>query len=186
MSNERTSIITVTGELGSGKSHVCRLLSERLGYRVVSTGSIQREIAKEMNLSTLELNKLSETCPDIDHRIDSNIIALASSSNLICDSRLAWHFLPKSFKVCLTVATEIAAQRVLNDTKRSGERYQSLDETIAALKARRASELLRFQQMYGVDCGNLENFDLVIDTSGIPPETVCDRIVEAFGVPASA
>ena len=173
-------IITITGDLGSGKSHVCRLLAERLGFRIVSTGGIQREIAREMNLSTLELNKLSERLPDIDKRIDSHIIALADSTDLICDSRLAWHFLPQSFKVCLKVTPEVAAGRVLRDSKRSGESYASIAEAARALKARRESEVLRFKQLYGADCDRLENYDIVIDTSAIPPEEVAGRIIQGF------
>jgi cytidylate kinase len=183
MSSPFPNIITVTGDLGSGKSHLCRLLSAHLGSTVVSTGTIQRDIAKELGLSTLELNKLSETCPDIDERIDGQMIALAGSENLICDSRLAWHFLPESFKICLKVSTEVAAGRVLMDKKRSGESYSSIEEATAALKARRQSEVLRFKQLYNVDCDDIANFDLVIDTSVATPEVIFDLILERIQLP---
>jgi cytidylate kinase len=185
MSEFLPDILTVTGDLGSGKSHLCRLLSGILNYKVISTGGIQRQIAEELNLTTLELNKLSETTPDIDHRIDSNIIALAGSRELICDSRLAWHFLPQSFKICLRVAIRVAAQRVLNDGKRSGESYQSVEESMAALQARRQSEIQRFRSMYQVEIDRLEHFDLSIDTSDASPEAIAALILSRIRQAAS-
>ena len=44
----------------------------------------------------------------------------SGSKTYILDSRLAWHFVPSSFKVYLTVRPEIAAERVMNDHKRTG------------------------------------------------------------------
>ena len=42
-----TKIISLTGDLGSGKSTVSNLLIERLNYDYIYTGKIQREIAKK-------------------------------------------------------------------------------------------------------------------------------------------
>jgi CMP/dCMP kinase len=180
MRHDSDQIITVTGDLGSGKSRTCCLLAERLQRRVVSTGTIQRQLASEMGLTTLELNRLSESDPSIDHRIDQTIQALAGTPNLICDSRLAWHFLPQSLKVCLTVDLDVAAARVLSDEKRTGERYQSLAEAKAALQARRTSEVQRFARLYNIQCDDVANFDLVIDTSAISLEAVVARIIAAL------
>ena len=49
--------ITITGDLGSGKSAVSNLLCERTGYDYVSTGRIQRQLAQEMGIDTLEMNR---------------------------------------------------------------------------------------------------------------------------------
>ena len=40
--------------------------------------------------------------------------------------------------------------------------------------------MLRFKQLYGADCDRLENYDIVIDTSAIPPEEVAERIIRAM------
>ena len=39
--------ITITGRLGSGKSTVCRILADKDGYEIYSTGKIHRQIAAE-------------------------------------------------------------------------------------------------------------------------------------------
>ena len=49
--------ISITGKLGSGKSTVCKMIRDRYDYEIFSTGAIQREVAREMGISTLELNK---------------------------------------------------------------------------------------------------------------------------------
>jgi cytidylate kinase len=49
-------------------------------------------------MTTTELNKYSETHPEIDAEIDSTFKSLTNSENLIVDSRLAWFFIPNSFK----------------------------------------------------------------------------------------
>ena len=48
--------ITLTGNLGSGKTSVCKEL-EKMGYNIVSTGTIFREIAAEKGITSEEVAK---------------------------------------------------------------------------------------------------------------------------------
>jgi cytidylate kinase len=174
--------ITITGDLGSGKSAVSRLLAQQLGYTVISTGAIQRSIAAERGMTTLELNKYTETHPEIDDLIDTRIKSLADSKELyVIDSRLAWFFLPDSFKVYLTVNTEVAAERILGDAARGQtETYASRAAAIADLTERKRRENVRFLNYYGADCANLSLFDIVVDTSLLTPDEVAARVVEGY------
>ena len=63
--------ISLTGDLGSGKSTVCKIISENIGAEVVSIGTIQRAMAKEMNMTTYEFNSYMESHPEIDDKFDS-------------------------------------------------------------------------------------------------------------------
>ncbi|HOY33148.1 MAG TPA: AAA family ATPase [Bacteroidales bacterium] len=172
--------ISLTGDLGSGKSHVSRLLSERLGFRVISTGLIQRDIAAKYNMTTLELNEYTKTHPEIDDEIDGTIARLQDAEeSLIFDSRLAWHFAPKSFKIYLTVDINEAARRIFND-KRTSENYQNIEEAKNKILARRKSELERFKGYYNIDYSNLDNYDLIVDTTQICPDEVSEKIIKAF------
>jgi len=176
-----TEIITITGCIGSGKSVVGRALAARLGYDYYSTGSIQRAIAEKRGMSTLELNAHSEAHPEIDYEIDRHSAELGRSRDkFILDSRLAWYFIPHSFKVYLAVDARIAAKRILEDRGRTGESYPDLGQAYHDILERRQCELSRFESLYRLDCDNRAQFDLVIDTSGIPPETVTDRIAAVF------
>lgn len=172
--------ITLTGDLGSGKSAVSSLLCAQTGYQYLSTGRIQRQLAAEMGLDTLEMNRLADTDPTIDERIDGVFVSLNENPDgYVVDSRLAWFFIPGSFKVYLKVDTFVAAQRILNDPSRNSEQYSSVEEAVSKIKARKASENARFLSKYGADCTDMDRFDLVVDTTERTPEEVAALILEA-------
>jgi len=177
-------IITISGDIGSGKSTVGKLLVKELGYEFLSTGRIQRKIADEMGLTTLELNLLSEKNREIDDRIDAYTKALNDSDeNYIVDSRLAWHFIPSSFKVFLQCTTEEATRRIFNDDDRSGEKKEKDPELLLAkILNRRESERRRFKDLYGVDYALLYQYDLVVNTTEMTPEQVKSEVLKHFGV----
>jgi CMP/dCMP kinase len=171
--------ITLTGDLGSGKSAVSKILCEKTGFEYVSTGKIQRQLAQEMGIDTLEMNRRADTDPSIDERIDGIFVALGQDTNgYVIDSRMAWFFLPASFKVYLQTDVAIAAQRIIHDPSRDSEQYATPEEAAQKILARKASENARFLLKYGADCSNLENFDIVIDTSRRTREEVAALILE--------
>ena len=45
--------ITLTGNLGSGKSTICKILEKDYGKEIYSTGKVQRAIAAEMGINVL-------------------------------------------------------------------------------------------------------------------------------------
>lgn len=176
-----TNKITLTGELGSGKSAVSRILCERTGFDYISTGQVQRQLAQALGLDTLEMNRRADTDPSIDQRIDSIFIELGKDpSGYILDSRMAWFFLPDSFKVFLHTDVEVAVQRILNDPDRNSEQYRDTEEAVQKIVARKASENARFLEKYGADCANLDNFDLVIDTAQRSQKVVADLIFDCW------
>ena len=174
--------ITITGDLGSGKSSIAKALCKMLNFKYFSTGSIQRQIGKENGMNTLELNYFAEDNKDIDKYIDEQVIKLNDEpDSFILDSRMAWHFIRKSFKVFLTVNPIVAAQRVIADNQREGEPVivDAYEKSLNLLE-RRAAEDKRFKAIYGVDCGDLTNYDLVIDTTFSSVEEVSKLIVERY------
>jgi cytidylate kinase len=175
-------IITISGDIGSGKSTTGKLLMNKLGYLYLSTGAIQRKIAEEMNMTTLELNLLSETDTSIDNKIDSYTKALSESDeNYIVDSRLAWHFIPSSYKVFLLCEDDIAADRIFHDHNRvSDEDTSTVLQLLAKIKDRRQSEKRRFLQKYSIDFEDLSNYDQVIDSSYFTPDEIAQLILDGI------
>lgn len=172
--------ISLAGDLGSGKTTVGKLLAERFGAQVYSTGTIQRRIATEMGMTTLELNQYSETHPEIDDRIDDGLRALGKEDvNVIIDSRMAWHFVPSSFSVYMAADPVVSAKRIM-DAGRESEPFSSLEEAVRSVGERRKSEMLRYSKLYNVNIKDLENYDYVIDTSFVPPETVAEHIAAHY------
>lgn len=173
--------ITLTGDLGSGKSVVSRILCEQTGFEYISTGRVQRQLAQELGLDTLEMNRRADTDPSIDERIDGIFVALGKDpKGYVIDSRMAWFFLPDSFKIFLQTDVHIAVQRILNDPDRNSEQYHSAEEAAQKILARKASENARFLAKYGADCANLNNFDLVIDTAKRTQAEVAEVIFSVF------
>lgn len=173
--------ISITGDLGSGKSTVCRYLKERYGFNVYSIGAIQRTLAEKYNMTTYEFNRYMEKHPEIDGEIDAALTEIGKrDEDMILDSRMAWHFVPDSYKVYLAVETDTAARRILDDRRGAVETYSSFDDARRKLLERKASENLRYRTKYGVDCANLENFDLIVDTTFIRPQEAAEKIMEMY------
>lgn len=173
--------ITITGNLGAGKTSVCKVLKEK-GYEVISAGSIFRQIAEEKGVDVVELNRLAEADRSIDDMLDARSAKLgAEKDGAVFDSRMAWHFVPKSFKVFLLTDQKVSARRVMLDRTRSAEQYASPEEAMAALKKRADLEQERFRELYGVDYYDVSNYDFVIETSDATPEQIADEIIRNAG-----
>jgi cytidylate kinase len=173
--------ITLTGDLGSGKSAVSKILCQRTGFDYISTGKVQRQLAQSLGLDTLEMNRRADIDPSIDEQIDGIFVALGKDpDSYVIDSRMAWFFLPESFKVFLQIDVNLAVARILNDPTRNSEQYTSAEEAAEKILARKASENARFLQKYGADCGNLNNFDLVVNTAQRSPAEVADLVLEGL------
>lgn len=172
-------IITLTGDPGSGKSTVAKALTERWGAFYHSAGAAQREIARRRGLTILELSRLEETDSSIDREVDSFFVTLRDKPGIIVvDSRMAWHFLPESFKIRLTVEPEVAVARIGGDKGRVSEDAASgPEEVYLHMQERRKSEKKRYYEYYGVDNENNDNFDLVVDTTHRGPGDVVDLIL---------
>lgn len=178
--------ITITGKLGSGKSTVAKKLVELYGFEIFSTGAILRAAAAERGMDVLELNKELSAKLDsdrsMDDLIDNTTIRVAAErkdDKLIFDSRMAWHFVPDSFKVFVTVAPCVAAARVMKDP-RPGEPCEDENALCAELVERSKVEQARFRALYGVDYYDYNNYNLVVDSSHRTPDEVVALIWEGF------
>ena len=172
-------IITITGNLGSGKSTVAKLIAKKLGLKHYSTGDFWREIAKERGTDVLGLNKMAETDRSIDNEMDKRQENLGKKGdNFVIDARLAWHFIPHSIKIFLDVTDEEAARRIFSE-KRPEEKFNAtLESTLKKIKERRESERKRYKELYNVDYYDKKNYDLVVDTTPIIAEQVAEKVMD--------
>lgn len=173
-------IITIAGIPGSGKSTICNILKEKYNYQIVYTGKIIRELAAEKNMSILEFNNWCESDKSADNIVDTKTIEIANNlkdKNVVFDSRMAWHFVPNSLKVYLTLDPKIAAMRVYNQN-REDEKYNNIDNTLLAFKNRLISEQKRYLSLYNVDILDKNNYDIIIDSEKNTPEQIIDIILQ--------
>lgn len=187
----KNKIITISGEPASGKSTVVKELKKNyedsgIKVTVLSVGNMFREIAENSGISIGELNKqLNNKRSEIDKVIDDKIAKIGKKFNesekkdeiLIVDSRLAWSTIPESFSVRLTTNPNIAAERVFHDTRRGKEdKYKTLDEARISTDDRRRGEVERYKKRYGVDLEDVNNYNIVIDTSFSKVEEIAEVI----------
>ncbi len=186
------NIITVSGDPGSGKTSTIKVLKrtfeqEEKKVIVYSTGAIFRELAEKKGMTVTEFNQFLEeqkcdTDAEVDNavqRLGKKIIEQKDESLIhIIDSRLAWHNIPESFKVRLTVSDEIAGKRIFFDKTRGEEdRYNTLEEAINETRERKQSERDRYMKRYKVNILESSNFDMNINTSLVTPEEVAQCII---------
>jgi len=173
------TILCISGEIGSGKTTIAKILAQNLDFDFLSTGELYRTIANKLDKTVLELNQIAEKDDLIDTRINDELVKLNSSSKrCVVDSRLAWFFIPKSLKIYLTVAPLTAAKRVHLDKNRKNEKIMmSLEDQVKVIEDRRRLEINRFKKKFGIDCADLNNYDIVIDTTYLDATETFQKII---------
>ncbi len=173
--------ITIAGDLGSGKSTVANHLINNINYRIESAGLIFRRLAEQHGMTAKEFNQFIESNPKYDNMVDNTIKEMGEKEeNIIFDSRLAWFFVPKSFKIYMYVDIDTATERIFNDKGRVSESYTDIETAKREIIERRQSEVLRYKTFYNADINNYKNYDFIIDTSHATKEEVNDLVLSSF------
>ncbi len=152
-------IITISGNIGSGKTTVAKALAERFNLRHISAGEVFRALAKEKGMSLEEFSKYAEDNPEIDRLVDAEQVKLAEEGNCVVDGRLSAFLIKKAdLKIWLKASLEERARRV---AAREGISYEeALQKTIV----REESEKKRYREIYNIDIDNLDPYDVVLNT----------------------
>lgn len=179
---EKRKIISLAGDLGSGKSTVASLICEKLNYPIHRNGDYFRKLGMEMGMSVTEFNEYVKEHPEIDNEIEKSARKAADENEkLIIDARLGWYAVPESFKVYLAVDINEAARRAFNDENRkNSENFKTLEEQKNDLEKRFKLENERYYTVYGVHKEDKSNYDFILDTTNINKEEVVETIIKAF------
>lgn len=179
---EKRHIISICGDLASGKGTVSKIIGEDLNYGIYKNGEYFRSLAKEHGMDVTQFNKYVENHPEIDIAIEKSAGDYAKThDNFIIDARLGWYAVPESFKVYLKVDLDESAIRAFNDPNRkSTENFETIEKQKEDIKKRYESENLRYWNLYHVRKDDMSNYDLIIDTTDLTPREVADRIKEEY------
>lgn len=176
-------IITITGKPCSGKGTVSKILCEKFNFEYICTGDMFRNLAKQNGYaSILEFQTNYKNIKEIDNIIDNQTIEIGKTrinDNIVFDSRLAWHFIPKSFKVFIDIDWQSAGERLLN-ANRDSEKVLDLNSAIKALQSRWETENARYMELYNTNNLDLNNYNYVISSKGLTPEQVANKIYEEY------
>ena len=181
----KKNIITITGEIGSGVTTVTHKLADTLEYRRFSAGGLFRNLASQYGMSVDQLNDYAKKHPIIDREIDALIQRLGEGSELVLDARLGFYWIHASFRVYLTVDSDIAAKRIYDDIHQCGrteESPASIVETITSIQKQAESTQGRYFRDYGIDISNTKSFDLIVDTNGKTPKEVVSVIRKEYKI----
>ena len=204
MSEIRNKVITISGEPVSGKSTVVKSLKEKyeaMGYNVhvILTGHFFRDIImreylkmypnrKDANLADVQVDEtFAHKRNEIDKLVDEEMRKKGIEINnkerpndvYIIDSRLAWHNIPTSYAVRLTIDERIAGERAFKDETRGPEdRYKTVEESTQKTRERKLGEIKRYKERYGVDLSDPENYDLIVDTAYSNTNELANIIIE--------
>ena len=180
----KRQIITLAGSPGSGKSSTARAVAAALGFRHYSSGDLFRQLAAERGESIEAMNISAEVQRDIDLKVDELLRRMYQGEDrLVIDSRMAWHWMPGSFKVFLLLDPDTAATRIFADLQTGGrvsEAAGSVAEVRDSIERRFQSEQKRYAALYAVDPTNPANFDVVVNTGHNDLPTVTAMVAAAY------
>ena len=175
-------IISLSGDLASGKGTVSNILTADLNYGIYRNGEYFRKLAKEMGMDVTSFNVYVKEHPEIDRQIENSAAEYAKQNdNFIIDARLGWYAVPESFKVYLKVDLDVSAQRAFYDEKRkSTEKFNTVEEQKQDIIRRYNYENERYWNLYQIRKNDMANYDLVVDTTDKTPEEVAKIIEEEY------
>ncbi|MBI2564894.1 cytidylate kinase family protein [Candidatus Woesearchaeota archaeon] len=176
-------IITISGNPGSGKSTVGKLLAKNLGYKYYSIGDLMGKFAAEQGITIEELQERRKTNLKWDREIDNYQRQLGiEEDGFVLDSRLGWYFIPQSFKVFLDVDEKVGAERVFKNQRPDEKKYESVNKLLNAQKQRIKADAEQWKKLYRINFLDHKNYAIIIDTTKLTAEDIVYKIIEALAL----
>jgi len=175
---KRGLVVTVAGLHGSGRTTQAMKLAKAFGLRYVSTGTIFRERAAELNVSLEEMTRIAAADDSFDRFLDDRAKKETLGGGVVLDATLSgWMAEKPDIRIYLTAPLDVRVRRIIEREKRSFEEVER--ET----GLREEAERERFLRYYGVDLEDLTIYDLVLNTAIFDADAVANilkNVVEAY------
>lgn len=177
----KPNVITLSGVPGTGTTTIAKLLSKRLGLKLVYIGETFRNLAKEYKMNLQEFSKYAKDNPKIDYELDSRQLEYARKGNIILEGRLSGWMVKNNnidaFKILLNADLEIRIKRII------GRERKSYDQVKDEIQFREKCELDRYLKLYDVNYQDPNHYDIIIDTTNLNPEQIIKKIIDHFDHP---
>lgn len=174
--------ITVSGDIGAGKSTFSKRLAELIGAERVYIGGLMREEAAKRDMTLDAFNELLEQDETVDREMDA--LQKQKSKEIargVFEGRTSWYFVENpDVKLYLKADPLVAAQRIWEDDNAMRDAYDSLESLVQANETRKESEMKRYEAYYDIDVYDPSHYDVVLDTSKIDIDAVFERGVTAI------
>lgn len=184
-------IVLICGLSGSGKSVIAEKVAEKLGYKVIHTSGILRQL-KEKKIEEIKLEKaemnigyyeseagrkfMQERMADVsfDKELDEKLLELIEKEdNIVLDSWTMPWLSKKGVKVWLEVSDKVRAKRIAERDKISPE------QALKKIKEKEEKTRQLFLKLYSFDFGkDLSVFHFKLNTDDKSIEEVTNAVVE--------
>lgn len=168
--------ISISGPPGSGKTTVCALVADELGYDKVLVGQIFRQMAFERKMDLDAFGKLAEEDETIDKELDERMLAIArANENIVLEGRLTGAMLKSRkvdvFAVFVTAEERVRAERIaLRESK-------DVERVLREMRTRERSETKRYLAYYGINPYDQSIYDLWLDSTQMTAEEVAWKTI---------
>lgn len=168
--------ITISGPPGSGTTTVARIVSQKLGIKLVSAGEVFRQLAAKKGMTLEEFSQYAENNPEIDGLIDRMQRELAEKEkDVVVEGRLSgWFVKDADLKVWIFADSEIRYRRI---AQREGKELTVVRQET---KIREDLEKRRYRKFYSIDLDNWSVYDLVINSGSFDAESIAEIILKAL------
>lgn len=167
-------VITIDGPSGAGKGTLADFIAEKLDINCYSAGDFFREIAKDKGLSLEELSEKADKETDV--KVDRRTLEKGLNEDCLVESRIASWVLGDFSDLSIYVKADLEerAKRIYSDLEeqnREGEQeVSSLEEAKEKVRKRDEDDKERYEEYYGIDISNIQDYDLVIDNTHLSIE----------------
>src|SRR5579864_9106604 len=157
----RYMIISVSGPHGTGKSTYAARLAKDLRLRHVSAGVLFRKIARENNLSILDMGRKALEDFSIDKLVDERTVKEADEGDAVIDGQLVgWVIMDKAdLRIYLMAPENVRLERIAKRDK------LSIDDARVQTEKRESVQSERYLRHYGYHVEDRSIYHLILDTS---------------------
>lgn len=164
--------ITVSGPSGSGKNTIAEAIAEKFNLKLVNTGDIFRQTAKELRI---DLERISKNVPaELHMRADAKTLDTAMDGGHVIIGRLSGWAAGK-FADCRVFINTPLETRALWVSKRESI---SFEDAYKKLALRDKSDTSSYLEVYDVDVTDLSIYDLIIDNSKMSIDETNQFVIE--------
>jgi len=175
--------ITVSGDIGAGKSTFAKHLAEVLDIPRIYIGQFMREEAAKRKITLDALSKLFEQDPSLDRKLDELQRERSRQvDRAVFEGRTSWHFVENpTIKLYLAVDPKVATERIWQDRSDKRDQYGTIEALYKANQKRKESEIYRYKTYYNINVYDTNNYDLVIDTTNLSIEQAFEQAIIQMG-----
>lgn len=156
---ESEVVVTVDGPSGAGKGTMADYIASRLELAHFSASDVFYSIAEERGISHVELARQADK--QVDLEVDRRTLQRGLENNCVIDSRIASWVLGgySDLRIHVTADVEERAKRI------AAREDQEYEKTLEETRERDRENSRRYSDYYGIDTGNLEIYDVLVDNT---------------------